>query len=282
MKKLLLLSVILAFAGVAIAEEEKPVNLLKSLQHSSWEIGPDAYYYQYREPGLMKETGYFYGLEAAYTYREWVPMFPTDDAELKWMFRAEGRFDFGTVNYDGGITNLDTGETTPYTYDNKRDSTGEFRLLIGPDFPKATVVDTIYAGLGIRSLDDTKSGDPHGYDRQSHYVYLPVGYKTLRTLGGNWLISANGEFDVFLWGRQSSSFGDVMLHNQQNKGYGLRGSVGFVYNTKNTYVSIEPFVRYWNIGKSEEETFSSGGENFVGWEPKNNTIEIGLGATLRF
>ncbi|MBE3143032.1 MAG: hypothetical protein IMZ61_03805 [Planctomycetes bacterium] len=267
MKKVLLLIVCLAFVSVAIAEE-KPVNLLKSLQRSSWEIGPDAYYFQYKESG-MKETGYFYGVQAAYTYREWAPMFPTDDAELKWMFRAEGRYDWGVVDYDGELM-----DGTPYTYDNIRDRTGEFRLLFGPDFPKATAVDTIYSGLGYRFLDDSKSGDPAGYDRQSVYVYLPVGFKTLRNFAGNWLISANAEFDLLLVGNQSSNLGGTTLHNRQNSGYGLRGSVGFEYNTKETDISIQPFVRYWNIADSQVDS------GFI--EPKNNTTEIGLDFIFRF
>ncbi len=272
MKKLLLLSVCLAFVGVAIAEE-KPVNLLKSIQRSSWEIGPDVYYYQYKEPGFMKETGYFYGVQAAYTYREWVPMFPTDDAELKWMFRAEARYDWGTVNYDGALM-----DGTPYTYDNIRDTTGEFRLLIGPDFPRATAVDTIYAGLGSRFLKDNESGDPAGYDRQSHYVYLPIGFKTLRNLAGNWLMSANAEFDLWISGTQTTDlgkFGGPTIHSKQNSGYGLRGSLGFECPTKDVTYIIQPFVRYWNVAKSEVD--SSGG-----YEPKNNTIELGLDLTLRF
>jgi hypothetical protein len=276
MKKLLLLSVILVFAGVAIAEE-KPVNLLKSLQRHSWEIGPDAYYYKYREPGLMKQTGYFYGVETAYTYREWVPTFPTDDSELKWMFRAEARYDWGIVDYDGALQDTETGEKIPYSFDDKHDSIGEFRLLLGPDFPKADVVDTLYSGLGYRYLHDDKSGDPFGYDRRSNYLYLPVGFSTLRNLSGSWLISANAEFDLLLLGRQSSDlsgFGFGEIHNKQNNGYGLRGSVGFEYTAKELAIILQPFIRYWKIGQSEVDN------GFV--EPKNNTTEIGLDLIFRF
>jgi hypothetical protein len=146
--------------------------------------------------------------------------------------------------------------------------------LFGPDFPKATVIDTIYAGLGCRFLKDNESGDPAGYDRQSLYVYLPVGFKTLRNFAGNWLISANAEFDLLLEGNQSSDLGGTTLHNRQNSGYGLRGSVGFEYNTKKADISIQPFVRYWNIADSEVSN---------GWiEPKNNTTEIGLDFIFRF
>jgi hypothetical protein len=281
MKKILLSVALLTFVQGLYAAD-KPATLADSLHTNTFDIGPDAYYYRYREPDLMKETGYFYGFQAAYTYRQWVPNYPPEESVFNWMFRAEGRLDWGSVDYDGAIVNLETGETQPYSYDNKHDSTGEFRLLIGPDFPKKTVLDTIYAGLGYRFLDDNKSGDPFGYDRHSHYVYLPVGFETLRKIFGNWLLSTNVEFDVFLWGRQSSDFGDVTIHNDQHNGYGLRGSVGLEYNTKDWGISIQPFIRYWNIGKSEETSFRSGDFIITAWEPKNNTTEIGLDLIFKF
>ncbi len=275
MKKVLLLIVCIAFVSVAIAEE-KPVNLLKSLQRSSWEIGPDAYYFQYKEPGYMKETGYFYGVQAAYTYREWVPTFPTDEADYKWMLRVEGRFDMGVVDYDGALS--DEAET-PYKVSNISNNSGEFRLLVGMDFPKATVVDTIYAGIGNRFLNDDGSSDPAGYDRRANYLYVPVGFKTLRNLAGNWLLAMTAEFDIFLRGRQTSDlqdFGYGTIRSRQNSGYGMRGSVGFEYTGKDMDVSIEPFIRYWKIADSElDSTYS--------WiEPENNTTEIGLDFIFRF
>lgn len=271
MKKVLLLIVCLAFVGVTIAEE-KPVNLLKSLQRHSFEIGPDFYYFKYEEPGFMKDTGVFYGVQGAYTYREWVPTFPTDEADLKWMLRVEARFDVGTVDYDGSLQ-----DGTPYEVDNISDNSGEFRLLLGMDFPKATVVDTIYLGVGNRFLNDDGSSDPHGYDRRANYLYVPVGFKTLRNLAGNWLLATTAEFDVFIRGKQTSDlhdFGYGTIRNRQNSGYGMRGSVGFEYTGKDMDVSIEPFIRYWNIADSEV---------YRGWiEPKNNTTEIGLDFIFRF
>jgi hypothetical protein len=270
MKKAMLLVVCLVFVSVAIAEEQ-PVNLLKSLQRSSWEVGPDAYYFRYKESGV-KDTGYFYGVQAAYTYREWVPTFPTDEADYKWMLRVEGRFDWGVVDYDGSLS-----DGTPYKIDNISDNSGEFRLLLGMDFPKATAVDTVYAGVGNRFLNDDGGSDPAGYDRRANYIYLPVGFKTLRNLAVDWLISANAEFDVFIRGKQTSDlqdFGYGTVRNRQNSGYGIRGSVGFEYTGKDMDVSIEPFIRYWNIAESEVD------KGFV--EPKNNTTEIGLDLIFKF
>ena len=191
MKKVIL-SVILFTSVHCVIAADKPVSLLDSIKDNTFDIGPDAYWYRYREPGLMKETGYFYGFQLAYTYRDWVSTYPlngseytSDEKEFDWMFRAEGRLDWGNVNYDGALRNLETGEETPYSFDNKHDSTGELRLLLGPDFPKENVLDTIYVGIGWRFLEDSKSGDPFGYDRQSHYVYLPVGWESKRKFIGN-------------------------------------------------------------------------------------------------
>jgi hypothetical protein len=276
MKRLLLLSACLVFVGIAIAEE-KPVNLLKTMQPGNFEFGPDAYYYRYREPD-MKQTGYFYGVQAAYTYRNWLPAYYSgDNSDIKLMVRMEARLDWGVVDYDGELVNTETDETTPYKFDNKHDSIGEFRLLIGPDFPKADVVDTIYSGIGYRYLNDDESGDPFGYDRRSNYLYWPIGFKTLRNLSGKWLLSANAEFDLLLHGSQSSDlsdFGYGTVHNKQNSGYGVRGAVGFEYTTKEVAVIIQPFIRYWDIDESEVDN------GFV--EPKNNTTEIGLDLVFRF
>ncbi len=47
--------------------------------------------------------------------------------------------------------------------------------------------------------------------------------------------------------------------------------------------AIEPFVRYWNISKSEERDVSYGGNVIgYGWEPKNNSTEIGIKFLTRF
>ena len=176
------------------------------------------------------------------------------------------------VDYDGSLS-----DGTPYKIDNISDNSGEFRLLLGMDFPKATAVDTIYTGVGNRFLNDDGGSDPAGYDRRANYIYLPLGFTTLRNLTGNWLMSANAEFDVLITGNQTSSLGDFgygTIHNKQNSGYGMRGSVGFEYTGKDMDVSIEPFIRYWNIADSEVVR---------GWyEPKNNATEIGLDFIFRF
>ena len=278
MKRVLLLMVWLAFLSIASAEE-KPAAFSKSLERHSWELGPEIYYFKYEEPGYMKDTGIFYGVSGAYTYRPWVPAFPEDKPAIKWIFRAEAGLSMGNVDYDGAIQNFETSETTPYNCDNIRDYLTELRLLLGVDFPKETFVDTIYAGIGQRYLEDNGSSDPYGYDRASRYRYVPVGVKTVRRITGNWLLAATAEYDLLLDGRQTTDlreFGLWTFKNRQNGGYGMRGSVRLEKKGKAADFIIEPFIRYWDIDKSEVD------EATGGYEPKNKTTEYGINLIWRF
>jgi len=89
MKKALLLIVCLAFVSVAIAEEQ-PVNLLKSCNAIAGKLARDAYYFNIKTAGVIGQ-GLFYGAAGGIYLREWIPTFPTDEADYKWMLRVEGR-----------------------------------------------------------------------------------------------------------------------------------------------------------------------------------------------
>jgi hypothetical protein len=46
---------------------------------------------------------------------------------------------------------------------------------------------------------------------------------------------------------------------------------------------IEPFVRYWNIDKSNDSNVTYSGVIVgYGYEPKNNTTEIGVNFGIKF
>src|SRR5712671_8165637 len=78
-----------------------------------WEIGPEAYYYAYREPNLMHQIGPAVGVNASYTYKVGTAF-----------LTANGIADVGYVNYKSdGTGNLN----------GKWDFTGDFRLLAGAD-----------------------------------------------------------------------------------------------------------------------------------------------------
>ena len=227
----------------------------------------------------MKEKGMMYGLAGAYTYHGKMSPSELD----KWMFKAEGRFAYGEVDYknSGTIDNID-------------DYIWEFRVLGGYDFPilKASVI-TPYIGFGYRYLNDDMSGTvsstgARGYERESNYFYTPIGIETITELENGWSIGFTLEYDYFWRGKQKSHLSDVVvgvsdLENDQNDGYGCRGSIKLQKKGKNLDFVIEPFLRYWNIKKSEVSAVTYSGVIWgYGWEPKNNSTEIGIKFAAKF
>ena len=229
-----------------------------------WELGPEGYYYAYREPHFVKQIGPFAGVNTSYTYKSG-PAFLT----------ANGIFDVGYLNYSSDGTGKLNGLWN---------ITGDFRLLAGADVMRNEWFGfTPFTGLGYRLLYEFGNGRKSttgalGYDRLSRYFYIPVGLGFSFAAGG-WVIRPSAEYDFLVRGQQSSYLsqaGAVDVTNQQNHGYGLRGTLLFEYGP----VAFGPFIRYWNIGESKPAFFGAGGFEFVGVEPHNKTIEAG--GTLRF
>ena len=65
---------------------------------------------------------------------------------------------------------------------------------------------------------------------------------------------------------------------EQNSGFGYRASIKIEHKSKGRAFTIEPFFRYWDIEKSEIAYELWG----TGWEPANNTKELGVQFTWRF
>jgi len=173
----------------------------------------------------------------------------------------------------------------------------EIRGLVGYDLPifKNHLL-TPYGGIGFRYLLDDGGGDTtttnhYSYDRESTYLYSPIGIDTYSELKDDWAIAVNFEYDLFLSGKQKTHLEDVdsnysTLVNEQKKGYGVRGSCKLIKHIKDADVYIEPFLRYWNIKSSETEFIMYDGamlpvEDMPGYywagvEPKNYTYEVGL------
>ena len=240
------------------------------LKSTSFEIGPELYLFEYEEPGVMKEEGEFIGVVLGFTSRGWAGSLP--DTRGGFMFRAEGRFAYGQVDYDGELS-----DGTPYTMDGIDDLAFEGRLLLGGDILGGNTVNTIYSGLGYRYLSDDSSEDTYGYLRQSNYFYLPVGYQFDSTYKAGWSIGFRLEYDVFLWGVQRtdlSNVGGPEVDNDQDSGYGYRASIKIQNKSRNGAFIIEPFFRYWDIDDSDV----NGG--LV--EPANNTTELGVQIIFMF
>jgi hypothetical protein len=243
----------------------------QSLKRHTFELGPEVSYIIYREPDVMKEKGMMYGLVGSYTYRN------------KIMLKAEGKGSWGKVDYSnsGEINNI-----TDYML--------EVRGLGGYDFPvlKASTI-TPYIGIGYRYLNDDSSGKVSstgylGYERESNYIYSPMGIEFNIHLGNGLFAGEIIEFDYFWWGKQKSHLSDVDPgyndpENQQKKGYGFRGSMTLRKKFEKVSFEVGPFIRFWSIKKSEEEPIKLNGTIIgYGWEPRNNSTEFGVKLSVKF
>jgi len=245
------------------------------LQKHTREVGMETYYHRYKEPYVMQETGIMYGVNGAYTFYD------------KLMLRAEGRFAAGQVDYKNSGT-----------MGNVNDFLFETRGLAGYGFSVDTSINTNallipYVGIGYRYLNDdsknrTTSTGAVGYERESNYVYSPIGIETITEIDSGWFLDLSLEYDYFWKGIQKSHLSDANrsyadLENDQNKGFGLRSSAKLIRKSENLDFVIEPFLRYWSIKKSEEKDVTFSGVIVgYGYEPKNHTVEAGIKLGLNF
>jgi hypothetical protein len=258
---------------IKTGESTKPTpkpSLNTLLPVHSFDIGLEAFYKEYKEPDVMNEKGMMYGLGLAYTYHD------------KVMFKASLLVAYGEVDYEN------SGKL-----DGIPDQHWELRALLGYDFAiDPTFYITPYFGLGYRFLRDDSSGmitttGARGYNRESNYWYSPVGIALIKILPEGWTISAEAEFDYLWFGKQKSYLSDVSallpdIENDQDQGYGLRASIRVEKKFVYTSFFVEPFVRYWNISRSDDTIVAGSGLFVYGYEPKNNTTEIGALVGFKF
>ncbi len=259
----------------AVVPYEPPVlmgGLRGLLRTVAVEIAPEMYSFKYEEPGLMTEEGLFGGIKAAVTIRPW------PHSRFGLMSRLEGRFAIGQVDYVG-----ETWGSTPITIDGIDNFAMEARLLLGPDFVSEYVMLTLFTGIASRYLNDNASTLYSGaYERESNYLYLPLGLEMVVQGNGGWCLGTSAEFDVFLGGIQKTHLSDVGytdVENIQNEGYGLRCSIKLEKKSESVDFIIEPFFRYWHIDDSEIMYVSGVGSV---WEPENETHEVGIRLILVF
>jgi hypothetical protein len=262
-KRILSVVICLVFLGVG-SSFAKPVQ--------TWELGAELSGIAYKEPGVMKQDGVMYGIAGAWTKHY-------DGSMLK----AEARFSYGQVDYENSGT-----------LDDIDDFMLEFRMLGGKELPvsKSSTI-TAYAGFGYRYLRDDMSGrttstGAAGYVRESNYYYIPIGVEALTRLEQGWSLGAVLEYDLFLWGKQVSYLSDANsnfsdIENDQNDGYGWRGSIKLRKKGRGKEYVIEPFIRYWDIEQSEsQDVFYNGVLWGYGYEPKNNSRELGIKLSVIF
>jgi len=268
MKKLIILTVCFLFLGVGLCVAEP-------LRETGPEMGFELSHITYEEPGVMEEKGIMYGVDGSYATH----------LKSNFMFGLEGRFSCGQVDYDGKLS-----DGTPYTVDDINDYIFEGRFLTGYDcLTSETAVITPYIGIGYRYLNDGMGEDARGYERESNYFYSPIGIDAIANLGNGWFVGVIAEYDIFWHGVQKSHLGDVyagvdVVENDQEKGYGARGSIRIQKKGNKMDLVIEPFIRYWDIKQSDTSAIILAGTNIIGfgYEPENNSTEYGIKLAVKF
>jgi hypothetical protein len=252
------------------ADEKESPETLSNARHV-WETGPEISYIEYKEPDVMSEKGLMYGIGAAYSYHNGV------------MIKVAGRFSYGQVDYQnsGTLNNID-------------DIIFEIRALGGYDFRiLSSFTMTPFIGFGYRYLRDDMAGritstGAKGYLRESNYLYSPIGIEAVNVFGKGWSVGVILEYDYFWKGMQRSYLSNAVagyndIENNQNSGYGGRGSIFIKKQGDRVFFAIEPFIRYWNIDKSEVQDLTYYGTVIgTAWEPKNESTEIGVKFMIGF
>ena len=264
-------AIVLAVISIALASA---VVFAEPVRESVVEIGFEVSQITYEEPGLMEQEGMMYGVSASY-----------DFLRSRKMIKLDTRASFGQVDYTSPISG---------TIDDIDDFNIETRVTLGYDYaPYEKMILTPYVGFGHRYLNDDMSGltsstGAAGYERESNYLYSPIGVDAVVNFKSGWSIGAVAEYDLFWYGMQRSHLEDVnmglsTMDNDQTGGWGARGSFIIKKNTEKINFVIEPFVRYWDIDKSDETTLTYYG--FVvgkGYEPENNSTEYGIKLAVQF
>jgi len=291
----LVLGLFFLLANNSFANEDG-TNFLKEVFNrenslTQFELGTEISYIRYVEPNFMKDKGNMYGIYSSMTYRT------SDNGHISSlkdvfsdqnkvnMFKFDGKLSFGKMDYESEGTG---------TMDGVQDYMLEFRGLAGYDIPvfQSSRI-TPYLGFGFRYLNDDSGGKTtttghFGYEREANYFYLPVGVETRTDFQNSWMLETVFEYDVFLGGKQKSHLGDAVaglstIENDQNAGFGLRGSVKIIKETSNIDFSMEPFIRYWHIDDSDISAITYNGVAVgFGLEPENKSTEYGVKLGMQF
>jgi hypothetical protein len=250
-------------------------DTLESRTPRAWRIAPEVSRYRYKEPGTMTNEGTLYGIVGSYTfynYGQEGPARPASGGDSR--ITLEGRLGFGEMEYDGSYM-----DGTPLSTDGVDDFLLDLRLLWGRERPEAKLLNAIYAGAGCRYLNDDSSSEPGGYERESNYLYIPLGSRKDFEPMGRWNLSLTGEFDVLIIGRQISHLNNAdpalpQVRNWQWPGFGAGLALDLRRAGRNVDLALSPFLRFWWVDDS------STSEGY--YEPENNTFEYGLSFVVRF
>ena len=237
-------------------------------------VGPEISHITYKEPGVMTEKGWFYGIAGSYTLKV--------DLAQDWKLAVgpELKLAWGRVKYSSDISGDMSGI---------KDRLFEARIVVGPEWAATKEIKLKpYIGFGYRSLVDDSEGKQTstgawGYERWIRYYYIPVGVAFGYNIPQDWKVKAYAEYDFFVRGKVTSYLGYLPgyedITNTQKSGYGIRGGVSVSKKFTGWAIEAGPYVKYWKVKDSEVTYDSLGG----GWlEPHNRSTEIGGMVIINF
>ena len=229
------------------------------------EVGLSLSSYTYDEPGYMDLKATKLGVDYAIT-RTYAGAWPnTGEASF---LTGELRFATGQASYTNS-SGMRAGGLDNWYW--------EARALYGVDLEMDGYVLSPYAGLGYRYLFNDLRSLTNGYRRESRYISLPLGITVHTRAAQRSQLLTTVEYVHLLSGKQDALLSDIGPGRQdaklnQRSGSGLRLKVIRQFPTW----SIGPTLTYWRVGSSDV-----GGTPAV-FEPKNNTVELGLSIRRRF
>ncbi|HEV2079696.1 MAG TPA: hypothetical protein VGR19_07360 [Allosphingosinicella sp.] len=242
-----------------------------------FEIGAEVFDYSYRErfegETVAKDDGTFGGATVSYT------------AGLggNFVFRPKLSIDYGSVDYsseDGEIKNV-------------RQSIYQLELQVARDFQLGrTATITPFIGLGSRLLNDNSGGKEtedgfQGYDREVSYAYVPLGAAVTTQIAASNTLTLSAQYNWVVGGDAESKFSAIDPEFPDLKleipgGHGLEASAVVGIPVGRRQLRVGPFVRHWDIQRSDSQRFEEDGEVLELFEPKNRTTELGVRLSLSF
>jgi hypothetical protein len=267
---LFVIGICLVFSSsLGFAQGAQPV-----VPEHAFTIAPSVFHFLYEEPDVDIEVdGDMYGILGGYTYHK------------KALLSTSIEYCQGDLKYDGY-----TQEGVPLEGDTE-DWMLEWRALLGLDFPIGKCLLTPFSGIGYRYWNNKGEGSAF-YEREITYWYSPIGLQFFGAFSPSWTFGMSGEYDYLWSGKAETDLSDVLyglprvhLNFNQQGGYGLRGSLWIKAQLARHFaLSVEPFIRYWDIDESDPEPliYFGGPTGLVVIEPANRTTEYGVLLNLIF
>jgi hypothetical protein len=231
-----------------------------AMASNQYSVGVEGFYDDYSQANSGVDSQAYYGSVTAQYLHSWDKVFLSFD----------GRGSYGFASSNSSNSSSNSLERTP-----QWDVDGRIRLGF------STGGFSPYLGVGSRYYSDKLKVVATGeYDENTTQIYLPFGVSYFRKLENGWNIMPNLEFDYLIWGKVNSNLSSIPgltdVSNDQNKGWGLRGSLMFGFGGdggSNTW-QVGPFFRYWSV--SDSDTSVSGGN--TGFVPHSTQMQAGVAA----